>query len=175
MGDWTDAIEQMVRAKRLAEEYDRDGVAEFAPPRPPADPERLQAAIARRAGALDGQYVQFLRHADGWPGLLHSFGLFGTSELLGAEFDEALEVISYLEPDIFEDSGVAEDDLLPIGWSPVAIDVFVTVTSAPEPRPVIWFAGLEVERFENFEAFFRYMTDSNVQLAGRRRDEAAGE
>ncbi|RSM72585.1 hypothetical protein DMB66_05455 [Actinoplanes sp. ATCC 53533] len=65
----------------------------------------------RRADALDSQYVRFLRHADGWPELLHSFGLFGTSELLGAEFDEALEVISYLEPDVLEDAGVVVEDL----------------------------------------------------------------
>ncbi|WP_125802894.1 hypothetical protein [Actinoplanes sp. ATCC 53533] len=55
--------------------------------------------------------MRFLRHADGWPELLHSFGLFGTSELLGAEFDEALEVISYLEPDVLEDAGVVVEDL----------------------------------------------------------------
>jgi hypothetical protein len=175
MGDWSDAIEQMTRARRLVAEYDRDGVTTFAPPRPPADPERLQAAIDRWAGALDGQYVRFLRHADGWPGLLHSFGLFGTAELFGAEFDEALEVISYLEPDVLADAGVVEEDLFQIGWSPVAIDVFVTVTSAPEPRPVLWFAGVEVERFENVEAFFRYLTDSNVSLARRLREQATGE
>jgi len=40
MGDWTDAIEQMVRAERLVEEYDRDGKVNFAPPRPPAVPEQ---------------------------------------------------------------------------------------------------------------------------------------
>jgi len=175
MVDWNSAIEHTVRAKRLAEEYDRAGLARFAPPRPPADPQQLRSAIDRRAGALDEQYVEFLRHADGWPGLLHSFGLFGTSELLGEEFDGALELISYLESDVLRDAMVVEEDLCPIGWSPVAIDVFVTVTSAPEPRPVIWFAGLEVERFETFEGFFRYMTDSNVKLARRLRSEATGE
>src|SRR5690242_18547897 len=105
MIDWPDAIGHLVRVKRLAEEYDRAGLARFAAPRLPADPEQLRSAIDRRAGALDHQYVEFLRHADGWPGLLHSFGLFGTSELLGEEFDGALELISYLEPDILPNAG----------------------------------------------------------------------
>jgi hypothetical protein len=172
MADWADAIDRMVRAEWVVKGYGRDGQPPFAPPRPPARPERLRAAIDRGAGALDAQYVQFLRHADGWPELLHSFGLFGTPELLGDEFDEAVELISYLDPEVLQDAGVAEEDLFPIGWSPVAIDVFVTVSSAPQPRPVIWFAGVEVERFDDVKAFFRYMTDSNIALADDLRDRA---
>lgn len=159
----------MIRAKRLAEEVDPEGLAKYAPPRPPADPERLRAAADRAGGALDGQYTEFLRHADGWPRLLHSYDLFGTAELLGEELGAALELISYLEPDVFEDSDVEEADLFPIGMSSAAIDVFVTVRSAPEPRPVIWFAGFEIERFESFEAFFRYLVDGNRERAEKLR------
>jgi hypothetical protein len=56
----------------------------------------------------------------------------------------------------------------------VAIDVFVTVSSAPEPRPVVWFAGVQVERFIDVAAFFEYMTDSNIALADSLRDNPGG-
>jgi SMI1/KNR4 family protein SUKH-1 len=163
--DWTAEIERMSRAKQLvAEAGGEDGYAPVAA-RPPADPERLRAAAERFGGALDSEYEEFLRHADGWPGLLHSFGVFGTAELLGPEYDEAVETVSYLEPDIFAGSGVEEESLVPIGMSPVAIDVFVMSTDDADPHPVIWFAGLEVERFPGFGAFFRYLIDANLELA----------
>lgn len=168
MSNWDASIERMIAAKRLAEENDQEGLARFAPPRTPADPSALRAAIDRAGGALDDQYAEFLRHADGWPRLLHSYDLFGTTELFEQEFDAAVDLLIELEDDVLEDAGVAtSDELFPIGASAVAVDVFATVTSAPSPRPVIWFAGDVVERFESFEAFFQYMIDSNRELAAQ--------
>ena len=166
MSNWDALIQRMVAAKRLAAENDQEGLARFAPPRVPADPLSLRAAIDRAGGALDDQYAEFLRYADGWPGLMHSFDLFGTTELFEQEFDTAVDLLVELEDDVLEDAGVAtSDELFPIGASAVAIDIFATVTSALSPRPVIWFAGDVVERFESFEAFFQYMIDSNRELA----------
>ena len=171
MIDWTAEIERMSRAKQLVADADTEGRHAPAAVRPPADPERLRAAAERFGGALDSEYEEFLRHTDGWPGLLHSFGVFGTAELLGPEYDEAVETVSYLEPNIFTDSGVEEESLVPIGMSPVAIDVFVMSTDDADPHPVIWFAGLEVERFPGFGAFFQYMIEANLELAETLRRE----
>jgi hypothetical protein len=156
MIDWADGIARIVRAKRLLELTD--------PPRPPAAPSRLRAAAEWAGGALDRHYAEFLRHADGWPRVLLGFGLFGTSDLLGPEFARARELIDMLEPDVLEDAGLVEDDLFPVGMGPQSIDVFATVTSAPEPGPVVWLAGLVVEVFDNFEEFFSYLVASNEEL-----------
>jgi hypothetical protein len=106
MTDWTNVIHEMVRAKRRVERSDREGLAPFAPPRAPADQSRLRLVAERAGGALDRQYAEFLRHADGWPGLLLPDDiLFGTPELLGPEFGDARELLDMLEPDILPDAG----------------------------------------------------------------------
>lgn len=167
MIDWTEEIEKMTGAKRLVASNDREGFAPFVPPRPPAEADHLGTVTEWAGDALGRQYVEFLRHANGWPELLHDLDLFGTSELLGAELNEALELLDMLGPGILEEAGLQQEQLFPIGMGSASIDVFVISGMAPDARPVIWLAGLVVERFEDFGAFFQYMTASNEELAGK--------
>ena len=155
----------MTAAKRLVKESDTENLWRHEPPRPSASQEALRT-VTERLGPIDRAYASFLSHADGWPAIMQDIDLFGSAELLGTRFDEARELVAALEPETLTASGLDPDALVPIGASRTSIDIFVM----PQARgarlsPVVWIAGLEVERYVAFDDFFTGMIEHNLAEA----------
>ncbi|MFJ8532333.1 SMI1/KNR4 family protein [Streptomyces sp. NPDC093591] len=171
MTDWADAISRMVAAQRQVHVIDREHLWRHEQPAPPASRELLGLVEARRGVTLDSQYAEFLLHADGWPAFMQDVDLFGTSDLLGEPFDGAVQLLSTLEPEVVDASDLDVASLIPIGASRTDIDLFVMAQSdGSAPTPVIWLAGLEVERYVSFEEFFQAMIEENLSEAADLRE-----
>ncbi|MFD9977119.1 hypothetical protein [Streptomyces sp. NPDC059017] len=171
MTDWADAISRMVDAQREVREIDREHLWCHGQPAPPASRERIGLVQARRGVVLDSQYAEFLVHADGWPAFMQDVDLFGTSDLLGAPFDEAARLLSTLEPEVVDAGALDVAALIPVGASRTGIDLFVMPQAGGStPNPVIWLAGLEVERYVSFEEFFPAMIEENLGEAADLRE-----
>jgi hypothetical protein len=119
--------------------------------------------VEQRLGALDPDYRQFLKHADGWRGFYQWVDLFGTKELLGTLCVEAQRTLRLLSRgSALAALGVEAADLLPIAASTNGTDVFVIVRAERAlAGTVIWLAGTIVDRFATFSEFFRTMMDYN--------------
>jgi hypothetical protein len=172
MRDWAEATQEMLAAKELLREQDLDKLWRHEGPRPPATPEDLcevESAIGR---ALDGEYMSFLRRFDGWPAFLQDIDLFGSKEFRGRRFEEARDLVEILEPEVLEASNIETDWLVPIGAARDHIDILVSLHKPDSPdlsTPVIWLAGLEVERFDTFSIFFNTAIAYNFDEARRLR------
>ncbi|WP_445283810.1 hypothetical protein [Streptomyces sp. DSM 118148] len=171
MTDWADAISRMVAAQRQVHGIDREHLWRHEQPAPPASRELLGLVEARRGVILDSQYAEFLIHADGWPAFMQDVDLFGTSDLLGQPFDEAVQLLSTLESEVVDAGALDVASLIPIGASRTDIDLFVIPQAyRSTPTPVIWLAGLEVERYVSFEEFFQAMIEENLSEAADLRE-----
>lgn len=171
MADWADAIRRMVAAQRQVRESDREHLWRHEQPTPPASRELLGLVQARRGVILDSQYTELLVHADGWPAFMQDVDLFGTSDLSGDPFDEAVQLLSTLEPETVDVDALDMASLIPIGASRTGIDLFVMPQAdGCTPTPVIWLAGLEVERYISFEEFFQAMIEANLGEATALRE-----
>lgn len=113
----------------------------------------LEQSLGER---LDPRYREFLSYAGGWPAFHQMIDLFGPRDLAGGErLANATRLLSYIEPIVFESSGLRRQDLLPIAASREDLDVFaIARRSAPEPGIVVWFAGTEIERYPNFDEYY---------------------
>ena len=156
MPDWQTMTARLESAKRrLSEEVPGYPWAPQAP-RPGCDESGLTAIAELLGSPLDRQHREFLAHCDGWPEFFLGTVLFGSAEFLGSEFPAARELLQYAE--------LGEHDpnrLCPIAASAENINIFVLEKGdGPDPARVIWFAGYEVEAYQDFEAFFTMVTTS---------------
>lgn len=159
---WIALIAQMGLIKQRLAEHDKKGLWEHHLPRVAATEARLQTLERHLDEPLAPDYRAFLRHADGWNAFYQTVNLFGVDDLLGsARFDQAAAMLGRLEDNaILRASSLHRHQVLPIAATSVDLDLFViTRTSASQPGSVIWFAGEEIDRFINFEEFFRAMMD----------------
>jgi hypothetical protein len=93
--------------------------------------------------------------------------LFGSAEFLGEEYDKAVDLLQYAE------MGELDPQLLyPIAASDNNINIIVIDDSEENgTRPVRWFAGYELERYEDFASFF----DHVISMFEFDRDRPIGE
>ncbi|MGW4560481.1 hypothetical protein ACWEOV_43780 [Streptomyces sp. NPDC004365] len=92
MTDWADAIRRMLAAQRQLRENDREHLWRYEQLPPPASRELLGLVQAQRGVTLDSQYAELLVRTGGWPAFMQDVDLFGTPDLLGEPFDEAVAV-----------------------------------------------------------------------------------
>ncbi|MGM9922215.1 MAG: SMI1/KNR4 family protein [Bhargavaea sp.] len=163
MSSWKDHIAVMHLVKQELVKRDKDKLWPHHLPEVGATEEQLQAAEMALGFSLDSQYREFLLYADGWKGFIQTVDLFGSGQLTGSGvLDDAMALLDSVEPDVLECSGVAKEHLLPIAASSFDKDLFViALQGSPAPGTVIWFAGEEIDRFQNFEDFFLAMIDYN--------------
>jgi len=162
--DWASEIEKMIAAKRILREVDVDNLWRYEAPSPPATEEAIQLAERNIGCSLDSEYASFLRQANGWPAFLQNIDLFGTDELSGPRLREARELIEL--PEVAAATGIADSRPIPIGASETSIDMFVIFgRSGKKSSPVLWIAGVEIERYDSFLDFFRGMVSHNLKEA----------
>jgi len=154
--NWPKAIVTMVLVKQALAEADVDEMWPHHIPEVAAQPERLAEAEASVGFTLDPLYADFLRYADGWNGFSQTVDLFGTAELIGNEkMQQALESFDAMEDVAFSAAGISRDDVYPIAATAEDIDIFLLgKPGTPIAGTVLWFAGAEVERYENFNEYF---------------------
>ncbi|MGQ5653655.1 hypothetical protein ACUJ8H_27050 [Streptomyces sp. EKR5.2] len=171
MTDWADAIRRMLAAQRQLRENDREHLWRYEQLPPPASRELLGLVQAQRGVTLDSQYAELLVRTGGWPAFMQDVDLFGTPDLLGEPFDEAVQLLSTLEPETVDASALDVASCVPMAASRTGIDLFVMPRADGSTQtPVIWLAGLEVERYISFEEFFQAMIEANLGEAAALRE-----
>jgi hypothetical protein len=171
MIDWEAEISRMKLAKRTVEAADQAHLWRVEPPRDPAAPQALREMERVVGRPLDQEYLNFLLHADGWPAFLQDIDLFGASDIGSEVLDQAREVVQCLDPGVLVSSGVDPGTALPIGLSRTDIDVFVMLENDLNGfAPILWIAGVEVERYVGFQAFFDAMISENAEEAEAMRN-----
>ncbi len=152
--DWKLEISKLVYVKQVIADLDKQKLWPHHLPRVAASNEdvaRLENKIQRK---VPSEYLEFLKFANGWPGFYQHVDLFGTDDY----FNE--DLMAYAD-EIFEQTPFGNDrteDLLVIATTRHDIDLFCLNLDSGE---VLWFAGEEIERFENFDEFFLAMEDYN--------------
>ncbi|AZK97316.1 MULTISPECIES: SMI1/KNR4 family protein [Streptomyces] len=163
MAGWSVLCAEMDTVKRRLKAHDRRALWPHEPRRPPAPPERIAGIATVTLCPVDPDYAAFLRHADGWPGILQDIDLFGTRDFGTSAYADAEESVRTIQEvaRIERDRGFSR--LVPIGASRDDIDVLVLHGNGKPDRrnPVSWFAGGEVERYPTFTDFFLAMIAAN--------------
>lgn len=159
----TEIVRGVLIQQRI-QELDGDRLWERHLPAVAAGEDEIAGAERRLGFALDSQYRQFLRFANGWRRFYQAVDLFGTPNLLGGSpMDAAVAMLGAVERDDFEAAvGMSPSEVLPIAASTVQPDVFLLAQPwSPAPGAVIWYAGELIEQFPSFEEYFLAMLDYN--------------
>lgn len=160
---WQNKIVTMIYVKEELMKQDTNKILPHFFPEVAADEVDLINAEINLGYAIDSQYADFLRAANGWKGFYHTVDLFGTEELSNPHIMQYIfSLLDAVEDCVIESSGFQREDLLPIAATRFDKDLFViTKQTASKPGIIIWFAGEEVDRYPNFEEFFLAMIDYN--------------
>ena len=95
VNDFTAIIEQVLEVER--QEAERKGDEMDSIPRPGASPDAIAKAEAARGRTFVDAYRAFLATCDGWDHFAWGISLFGTEELSGEEYDDAVETLGYTD------------------------------------------------------------------------------
>lgn len=161
--NWKDKIAQLVYVKQVLAEADVEGLFPHHFPNVAASEQALADAAAALGFALDEQYADFLRHADGWSGFYQAADLFGTGDLIGGErMRFATMLLNALDESTLEQAGLARHELLPIAATTEDIDLFcIGKPNSAKPGTVFWFAGTVIDTFPDFDEYYLSMVDYN--------------
>jgi hypothetical protein len=111
---------------------------------------------------LPSSYREFLRHANGWRGFFQTVDLLGCDDLTGGRYQEYYRsLVDALRPPERAAAGLSAERQICIGATLVDRDLFVLSYPADGSPKVIWTAGEEVDRWCDFEDFFRSMIEYN--------------
>jgi len=154
--DWKVEISKMVYIKQVISDLDSNKIWPHYLPKVAASNNEIKKLEKKINKSLEHSYKEFLMHANGWQGFYQSVDLLGTNELIyGDKIAVAFELLKETDT---KSSGVYVQDLLPIGLALNDIDLFCLDLKTGN---IIWFAGVEIDRFTNFEDFFLTMLDYN--------------
>ncbi|MED4461925.1 SMI1/KNR4 family protein [Metabacillus fastidiosus] len=153
----------MMTVRQEMQKYDKKKLWDYYLPETAAAESEIMEAENCLGFFLDPYYKEFLKHANGWKGFSQTIDLFGTEELCqSGDMEYANMILNAIENSLIEESSFSQDQLLPIAATKMDKDLFVlTKWNSPSPGIVIWFAGEEVERFNNFKQLFLAMIDYN--------------
>lgn len=166
--DWKTAIATLVQCKQRIADRDRLDALPWHLPAVAASDDRIADAERAAGFAFPSAYRRFLAHADGWRGFYVLVDLFGTADIVDGGARDVLvrpEVASFVRT-------IGSDQVIAIGASEQETDVFLLVgpDSAALPGGVIWWADEEIDRFDDFAAFFTAMIAYNERVAERLAD-----
>ncbi|HYE17891.1 MAG TPA: SMI1/KNR4 family protein [Tepidisphaeraceae bacterium] len=161
MADWKTELAVAVLVKQALRAADVHEIYPFSLPRVAATSDAVEGAERHLGRRLDGEYREFLLHADGWPHFFQRIDLFGTPELRAeGSLLRAWELIDAAVPSPAL-HGLDKRDLMPIAFGQNSLDVFVLVNQGAQAGQVVWLAGEEVDSFPSFSEFFLAMIDYN--------------
>jgi hypothetical protein len=162
--DWKAEIVRLVQCKQLIHERDNQGALPWHLPAVAASADRIAAAEQGARSLFPASYRDFLAHANGWKGFYLLVDLFGTGDLIAGG---SQRVLARPEVSAFVEAQGLNGQVTAIGASDHETDVFLLVapSAATLPGGVIWWAGEEIDRFEDFFAFFTAMVAYNARIA----------
>ncbi|NWB46393.1 SMI1/KNR4 family protein [Pseudomonas gingeri] len=163
--NWKQEIARLALIKSEIKKLDVNGVWPYHLPSVAATETEIQEASTQVGGLFDGGYLDFLRHANGWDGFYQSVNLFGCDDLVGGErMKKAVEALLDIDEIALRQSELLRSELIPIAASDVDVDIFfMSKNKLIGNVGVVWFAGQEIQRFQNFEEFFLAMIDYNLE------------
>ena len=163
MINWKDNIATMVLVKQELMKRDVNHIWPHHFPNTGTSEEHIYVVERELEYKIDPMYRDFLKYANGWKGFYQTVDLFGTEQLKKSTImDYAETLLNVIEEDVIKVSGFLRNQLLPIAVSEFDKDLFVLcLSNSPMPGKIIWFAGEEIDRFENFYEFFLAMIDYN--------------
>lgn len=150
---------QMIRSKIKA--ADRKSIYEYDAPNEPATEDQLENWEHDNNLIIPPSYRDFLLNANGWKNIIQAVELFSIDDL---SFDESNQYIEFLSFSIDNLSDYGNKAfLLPIGANHESYDLYVMVLDSNSEYcgQVIWVAGEEVERYDDFEHFFISLINGN--------------
>ncbi|MFC4159348.1 SMI1/KNR4 family protein [Chitinimonas lacunae] len=161
--NWPEEIAILVFVKEELAKVDKKGWWSYHFPEVAASRTRLSELEKDLGCSLDPQYASFLLYADGWQGFYQTVDLFGCNELSGnKKMQQALELLRATEDGALEQAGITREDVIPIAATSCDKDIFLLAKPHTSiAGTVLWFAGEEIDRFENFDEFFLAMVDYN--------------
>lgn len=165
MIDWKTEISRLVYWKQVIADGDQLNAYPWHLPKVAASASEIALAESVVGCAFSSQYIDFLRHANGWPGFVVTVDMFGTTDFLEGRSDRVME---REELRLFiERMGISLKDCVPIGASEADLDVFLHLSPNASflPGGVLWFANEEVDRYNSFDEFFMAMVDYNARIA----------
>jgi hypothetical protein len=175
--NWKSEIVKLAYIKQELANIDSQKLWPWHLPSVAASEQEILECESRLGFVLDLQFANFLRHANGWSGFIQATDLFGTADLGGdGKMPLAQEMLGYLEDSVLVQAGITRENVFPIAVSAVDLDLFVmTKPSAVLAGIVIWFAGYEIQRFNDFQEFFLAMVDYNIlQIENLKKSDKAG-
>ena len=163
MNNWKDKIATMILVKQELMKQDVEKIWPNHFPEVGANEKSIRIIEQEWGYKLDLMYREFLQYANGWAGFYQTVDLFGTEQLKeSAIMDYAQVLLEAIDDVVLEESGVLGPELLPIAVSEFDRDLFVLcLPNSSRPGEIIWFAGEEIDRFENFDEYFLAMIDYN--------------
>ena len=163
MSNWKDKIATMILVKQELMKQDVEQIWPHHFPEIGVNEEYLCAVEQELGYKLDLIYRDFLQHANGWKGFYQTVELFGIEQLRKSTImDYAQMLLKAIDDDALRESGVLRCELLPIAVSEFDKDLFVLcLPNSSRPGEIIWFAGEEIDRYENFDEYFLAMIDYN--------------
>ena len=168
---WDDKNRYMDRYKKLFEHMlmihskieaaDIKGLYEYDDPNEPATEEQLLNWEQDNNLNIPSSYRAFLLNANGWKNIVQAFELFSIDAL---SFDKSNQYNEFLSFCIDNLSDYGDKlCLLPIGANHESYDLYLMVLDSNSEYygQVIWVAGEEVERYDDFEKFFNSLIKGN--------------
>ncbi|EJQ53076.1 1,3-beta-glucan synthase regulator [Bacillus wiedmannii] len=163
MINWKEKITTLALVKQDLMKQDVEKIWPHHFPEVGASEEYVYALEQELGYKLDLIYRDFLQHANGWKGIYQTVDLFSIEQLKkSAIMDHAQMLLTVIDDDVLKESDVLRQELLPIAVAEFDKDLFVLcLSNSRKPGEIIWFAGEEIDRFENFEEYFLAMVDYN--------------
>ena len=164
--DWKQAIVWLACIHQQIRQWDSERLWDPRLPNVAATPSEVADAERRLGNAVDGQYRQFLLHANGWENFFQEVDLFGLGDLLGgARLTAARQALEDLiEVGVPSAVVYGQRALLPIALSREDAHLFVLVRPGElGAGRVIWYRGREIDVFPDFESFFVTMAEYSRQ------------
>ncbi|PDZ08819.1 1,3-beta-glucan synthase regulator [Bacillus pseudomycoides] len=163
MINWKDHLSTMVVVKQELLKQDVEQIWPHHFPKVGANEAEICLVEKKIGYKLDQKYRDFLKYANGWKGFYQTVDLFGTEQLKESNVMNYAKVLLHaIEDDVLKESGFFRHHLLPIAVTEFDRDLFtICLPNSSTSGAVIWFAGEEIDRFENFEEYFLAMIDYN--------------
>ncbi|RSN92342.1 SMI1/KNR4 family protein [Acinetobacter pittii] len=162
--DWPKEIARMAFVKNALHEADTRKIWPYYLPELGATIDNIVKTEVILGEEIDRFYREFLLYANGWKGFYQYVDLFGLSDLIGGKkMQYALDLLDVIDEKYFLKKGFCRNDLMPIAATLIDKDIFlIGKRNSSIAGKVIWYAGEEIEIFENFNEYFLAMVDYNI-------------
>ncbi len=159
--DYKAAIGYLFLVQDRIQGVDVNGLFEYCYPKLAAPENDIIEWENRNNAFLPDQYKDFLMAANGWESVNQDKSLFGLNDL-SLSSDSKFVKLRDLSLDLISNYG-AKEYLLPVGAAQYSNDLYLLVLDKDSPfyGEVIWTAGEEIDRYENFDEFFLSLIEYN--------------